>query len=71
MTRSRHWPNNAKEARDRSAEECVEIIQHIRKVLLNPNMPREVMTQQLGLALDSAYTALRHLEHAGAQTRPR
>ncbi len=71
MTRSRHWPNNAKEARDRAAEECVEIRRRLLQVLLNPNMPREAMAQEVGLALDSANTALRHLEGAGAQTKPR
>jgi hypothetical protein len=33
MTKSRDWPNNAKEARDRSAEEAIRALQAIEPLV--------------------------------------
>lgn len=67
----RLWPNVAKEARDRSAEEAQRIVK-----LLGPLVEDErafTETDRLrreASALNAAQTILRLLEAQGAQTRP-
>jgi hypothetical protein len=67
----RPWPNVAKEARDRAAEEAQRIVH-----LLGPLMDDErtfTETDRLRRAassLNAAQTILRLLEAQGAQTRP-
>ncbi|MBE3038294.1 MAG: hypothetical protein IMZ62_05735 [Chloroflexi bacterium] len=67
----RPWPNVAKEARDRSAEEAQRIVH-----LLGPLVDDErAFTESDKLrreasALNAAQTILRLLEAQGAQTRP-
>jgi hypothetical protein len=67
----RPWPNVAKEARDRSAEEAQRIV-HMLHPLMDDGL---VFTETDRLrreanALNSAQTILRLLEAQGAPTRP-
>ena len=67
----REWPNNAKEARDRSAEKLVENIRLLHSVVREfKQMPDIDKLQRISLALDNSQTAVRFLEEAGACTRP-
>ena len=73
MTRPRPWPNNAKYARDRAAEEIVALLNETGK--LRDRVQRGEYTRH-GLELNilqienRALVALRHLEKAGAATVP-
>jgi transcription initiation factor IIE alpha subunit len=69
MTKPREWPNSAKEARDRSAEEAARALR-----MLEPLLEKEVTEtekiRRLAIAVNSLNTILRLLEREGAQTRP-
>lgn len=69
MTQARPWPNAAKEARDRSAEEAARALR-----MLEPLLEKEVTEtekiRRLAIAVSALQTILRLLEAAGAQTRP-
>lgn len=71
MTTPKRWPNWAKEARDRSAEEAVRGIRALRP-LVNGSKPldqTEILRRQ-AIALDALQSIARFLENVGAQTRP-
>jgi hypothetical protein len=71
MTGPRPWPNNAKHARDRAAEELAAARRDLSFALQNVfNVDRSELIRRLGVALDHCDTALRHLESVGAETRP-
>lgn len=66
----REWPNNAKEARDRSAELATEGIH-----LLEPIIDRRPMTEmdqyvRASMVMRRLQQIARHLEQVGACTRP-
>ncbi len=69
MTKPRHWPNNAKEARDRSAEEASRALRVIEP-LLEKEVTETERIRRLAIAIHSLQTILRLLESVGAQTRP-
>ena len=71
MTRPRVWPNVAKEARDRSAEEAQRGIRALRPLVENRRTftHTEVLRRE-AIALDALQTIARFLEGVGAQTRP-
>ena len=68
-TKQRPWPNNAKEARDRSAEEAQRGISALRPALHGSITETERIRRE-AIALDSLNTIARLLESVGAQTRP-
>jgi hypothetical protein len=68
MTAPREWPNAAREARDRAAEESQAALR-----ALEPLLKRSIDISVLGPVAQAAnhtQTALRHLEAVGAQTKP-
>ena len=70
-TRPREWPNRAKEARDRAAEECARAYRALQPLLTEGARYTEVeRLRRIAVALDALQTALRFLESVGAQTRP-
>jgi len=69
MTKPREWPNSAKEARDRSAEEAIRALRAIEP-LLEKEVTEIEKIRRLAIAIHSLNTILRLLEREGAQTRP-
>ena len=69
MTRPRQWPNNAKEARDRSAEEAIRALKAIEP-LLEKEVTETEKVRRIAIAVNCLQTILRLLEREGAQTRP-
>lgn len=69
MTKPREWPNSAKEARDRSAEEAIRALKSI-EILLEKEVTETEKIRRLAIAVNSLQTILRLLEREGAQTRP-
>ncbi len=69
MTKPREWPNSAKEARDRSAEEAIRALRAIEP-LLEKEMTETEKIRRLAIAVNALQTILRLLEREGAQTRP-
>lgn len=73
MSKARAWPNNAKFARDRAAEETEQSIRQLK--LLLARVQRGEFTRA-GLERDLLYLtvklqeASRHLQSAGAPIRP-
>ena len=71
MTKHRLWPNVMREHRDRAAEELQAAVR-----LLMPLVTAEIQLDRTGTinrqaaALAHLQTALRHLEQAGAPTKP-
>lgn len=71
MTKARDWPNNAREARDRAAEEAVRGIRELRPLVADGRAFTETeRLRRAANALDALQTIARFLEGAGAQTRP-
>ncbi|NPV77932.1 MAG: hypothetical protein HPY59_16345 [Anaerolineae bacterium] len=69
MTKPREWPNGAKEARDRSAEEAIRALRAIEP-LLEKEVTETEKIRRLAIAVSALQTILRLLEREGAQTRP-
>lgn len=69
MTKPREWPNSAKEARDRSAEEAIRALRAIEP-LLEKEVTEAEKIRRLAIAIHALQTILRLLEREGAQTRP-
>lgn len=69
MTQARPWPNSAKEARDRSAEEAARALRAIEP-LIEKEVTETEKIRRMAIAINSLNTILRLLESAGAQTRP-
>lgn len=68
MTKPREWPNGAKEARDRSAEEAIRALRAIEP-LLEREVTETEKIRKLAIAVNSLQIILRLLEREGAQTR--
>lgn len=67
----REWPNNARDARDCSAEKAVEGIRLLLPIVKGfKDMPDIEKLQRVSLALDNYHTIARKLEQVGACTRP-
>lgn len=69
MTQARPWPNLAKEARDRSAEEAIRALRMLEP-LLDKEVTETEKIRRLAIAVNALNTILRLLESVGAQTRP-
>ena len=72
-TKPREWPNNAKYARDRSAEELVaslRILQDLVERMKKGEFTRHGATIDVLDTITHLQTALRHLESVGAPTQP-
>lgn len=69
MTRPRSWPNCAKEARDRSAEEAIRALRALEP-LVEKEVTETEKIRRLAIAIHALNTILRLLEREGAQTRP-
>lgn len=70
VTKSREWPNNAAWARDRAAEELESAVRMLQPLVRGERFDSTETLRRVAGALDGMQTALRHLERAGAQTRP-
>ena len=68
-TKPLKWPYNAKEARDRSAEEAAAIVETLEPLFTESNDPN--VLRKAGIAIHKANLILRHMEAQGAATRPR
>lgn len=66
----RPWPNNAKEARDRAAEEAVVIIHQLESLVTDGNHTETERLRRIARALVAAQKIARLLESVGACTRP-
>ena len=67
----RPWPNVAKEARDRSAEEAQRIVHQLQPLVDDERTFTETeRLRRVSSALNAAEIILRLLEGQGAQTRP-
>lgn len=68
-SKPREWPNVAREARDRAAEEANRGYFAIRPMLLK-DMTETEQIRRIAIALDAFNLISRHLENVGACTRP-
>ena len=71
MTKPREWPNRAKDARDRAAEELQRALRELSPVVTGDLRFSETEAlRRQAVALVSVQAALRHLESVGAPTLP-
>jgi len=70
MTQPRAWPNDAAEARDRSAELAALGARLLRPLVDGERLDQTEILRRLAQARDCFQMILRHLEHVGARTRP-
>ena len=70
MTNARLWPNVAREARDRAAEEAVRGQRALRPLVVGETFDRTDTLRRLAVALDALQQIARFMESAGAPTRP-
>lgn len=70
MTRARPWPNVAKEARDRAAEEAILGIRALRPMVRGERLEPVESMRRLAIALSTLQSIERLLESVGAPTRP-
>jgi len=72
-SRPRDWGNEAKFARDRTAEELVKILREGRRlkdIVKRGTFTREELALIAAELIDASQTGLRHLEGKDAPTRP-
>ena len=69
-TTPRDWPNRAKEARDRAAEEAARGLRALEPILGEQQMVVSEEVRRVAIAINSFQTILRFLEREGAQTKP-
>jgi len=70
MTEQRPWPNLAKEARDRAAEEAIRGQRALRPLVAGEAFDRTETLRRLAVALDAFQQIARFMETSGAPTRP-
>jgi hypothetical protein len=70
MTDPRPWPNAAREARDRAAEEAVRGQRALRPLVAGERFDQTDTLRRLAVALDALQQIARFLESVGAPTRP-
>lgn len=71
MTHPRDWPNNAREARDRAAEETAKALKYTLALAQNGGtLTIDDKAKLISMIIYHLQNALRWLESAGAQTRP-
>jgi hypothetical protein len=68
-TSPRDWPNNAKEARDRAAEEAVQGLREMEP-LLGQAMTESERIRRVAIGIKCLSKIARLMESVGAQTRP-
>ena len=66
MTRARPWPNNAKEARDRCAEDAVHGIRLMRPLVAGNRFTESERLRRQALALSLFHDIARRLQGVGA-----
>jgi len=66
MTKARPWPNNAKEARDRCAEDAVRCIRLLRPVVAGDRFTEAERLRRTALALSLSHDIARRLQGVGA-----
>jgi hypothetical protein len=64
----REWPNLAREARDRAAEEAAEALRALEPLINRVNDLEDL--RRVGIAVKKVTNVLRLLESVGAPTRP-
>jgi hypothetical protein len=64
------WPYQAKEARDRSAEEAANIVHQLKPLIDGAPLVEADWIRRVARSVLAAETILRHLEGQGAATRP-
>lgn len=69
-TGKRPWPDVAKEARDRSAEEANGALRTLRPLLEDRVITRDELSRRVALSIDALQTILRLMEAQGAPTLP-
>ncbi len=73
MSKPRPWPNNARYARDRAAEEmntAVSVAERLLKRVERGEFTRVGLERDILQILKHGITAVRHLEKVGAETTP-
>ena len=70
MTEARAWPNVAREARDRCAEEAQRGQRALRPLVAGETFDRTETLRRQANALDALNTIARFMESVGAPTRP-
>ena len=70
MTRPRAWPNVAREARDRAAEEALRGMRALRPLVEGKAVDRTETLRRMAVALDALQSIARFMEMVGAETRP-
>lgn len=70
MTQARAWPNDAAEARDRSAELAMTWARLLRPLVNGERLDQTETLRRMAQARDCFQMILRHLERVGARTRP-
>jgi hypothetical protein len=70
MTEARQWPNVAREARDRSAEEAIRGQRALRPLVAGETFDRTDTLRRQAIALDALQQIARFMESVGAPTRP-
>jgi len=68
-TKPRDWPNVARMARDRAAEEAMRGLKAIRP-MLHHDFTETEKVRRVATAVDALQQVARHLESVGACTRP-
>ncbi len=70
MTDARPWPNVAREARDRFAEEAIRGQRALRPLVAGETFDRTETLRRVAVALDALSIIARWMEAVGAPTRP-
>lgn len=70
MTQRRAWPNDAAEARDRSAELAAQGVRLLGPLISGERLDQTETLRRMAQARDCFQLILRHLERVGARTRP-
>lgn len=70
MTQRREWPNDAREARDRSAEEAARGLRMLTPLLEKDDLAPAESIRRVAIAVNCFQMIARLLEAEGAQTRP-
>jgi len=70
MTKPRDWPNDAMEARNRSAEEAMRGIRALRPLISGEQFDRGEMLRRIAVALSALQTIAAFMISVGAPVRP-
>jgi len=70
MTKAREWPNDAMEARNRSAEEAVIGIRALKPLISGEPFDRMETLRRIAVALNALQTIAGFMQSVGAPIRP-